>query len=90
MIMRQLERADPWVTIIAWPCGQWCTWSSFQIGRSGIGAETAKAKRKVAQRLLDFSAKVARHKLERNRLVVLENPSKPGRTKPWRMSCWTQ
>ncbi len=60
MIMRQLERDDQWATIIAWPCGPWCSWARFQLGRGGVGAENAKVKRKVAQGLSDFSAKVAR------------------------------
>ena len=45
MVMRQLEREDPWVTIIAWPCGPWCNWARFQLGRGGVGAENVKAKR---------------------------------------------
>ena len=74
VIMRQLERDDPWVTIVAWSHGPLCRWARFQLGRGGIGAAKVKAKRKMAQGLLDFSAKVARHRLERSRLVLMENP----------------
>ena len=67
-IMRQLERDDPWITVIAWPCGPWGSWARFQLGRGGIGAENITRKREESRGLLEFSAKVAQHRLERGRL----------------------
>ena len=72
-IMRQLERDDPWLTVIAWPCGPWGSWARFQLGCGGVGAENVTRKREEARGLLEFSAKVAQHRLERGRLVLMEN-----------------
>ena len=47
-IMKQLERDDPWLTVIAWPCGPWGSWARFQLGRGGIGAENVTRKREEA------------------------------------------
>ena len=47
-IMRQLERDDPWLTVIAWPCGPWGSWARFQLGRGGVGAENVARKREEA------------------------------------------
>ena len=72
--MRQLERDDPWITVIAWPCGPWGSWARFQLGRGGIGAENITRQREESRGLLEFSARVAQHRLERGRLVLMENP----------------
>ena len=73
-IYDQLERDDPWITIIPWPCGPWSSWSRFNLGKEGRSMDTVLEKRQEAEALLQFSADVARHRILRGRMVLLENP----------------
>ncbi|CAK0856476.1 unnamed protein product, partial [Prorocentrum cordatum] len=73
-VFEQLDRDDSWMTIVSWSCGPWGGWSRFQIARGGSLAARVEEKREKARPLLEFSARVVKHCLERGRLVLLENP----------------
>ncbi len=50
-IMRQLEHDDPWLIVIAWPCGPWYSWSRLQLGRGGTGAQNVARKLEASRGL---------------------------------------
>ncbi len=74
VMIRQLDRDDPCLAVIPWPCVPWGGWSRFQLARGCTTAEDDTSKRAEAQELRIFSAKVAKHRLERCRMVLMENP----------------
>ena len=81
-VFAQLEADDPWLTALPFPCEAWGGWSRMQLAKGGVSERNATERRKEQRVLLEFVRAVAKHRLERGRLVLLENP--------WSSDGWEQ
>ena len=88
-IMRQLECDDPWLTVIAWPCGPWGSWARFQLGRGCVGAENVTRKREEAlARVLGEGCAAPTRERPTSADGEPVGERRVGSRKPWRKCCW--
>ncbi len=72
-IERQIDHDDPYFVTIAFPCELWSTWQAVNCSRSSGYAKELTAKQLEQLPMLAWIAKIAKQRIEKGRVVLLEN-----------------
>ena len=72
-IDRQIERDDPILLVMAFPCGPWNPWTTFNAARSHDYAVKVDQVRREHTPMLKWVAESAGKRIHRGRIVLLEN-----------------
>ena len=73
LIEEQIDRDDPFCCVIPFPCGPWNSLTYFNAARYPSFAIRNEETQKEHIPMLKWIAKIARRRIEKGRLVLLEN-----------------
>ena len=72
-IDRQIERDDPFLLVMAFPCGPWNPWTTFNAARNHDYAVKVDKVRREHTPMLKWVSETAGKRIHRGRVVLLEN-----------------
>ena len=72
-VEEQIERDDPFITVIPFPCGPWNSWTRFNASRFDHIAARVQQEQKEHTPMLKWVADVAAGRVQKGRIALLEN-----------------
>ena len=73
-VWEQIEYEDPFLTAIAPVCAPWSSWQFVNFSKNDATAQKIMAERRLWCPVVEWVAKLVRHRTAQGRHVVLENP----------------